>query len=40
MVGAALTHLRHREYPNIVVNLVLFALAVSVAVERIGPQSF
>jgi DoxX-like family len=40
MVGAAITHLRRREYPNIVVNLVLLALALFVAGERLGPQSF
>lgn len=38
MIGAALTHLRHKEYPNIAVNLVLLALAVFVAIERIGPE--
>lgn len=40
MVGAAVTHLRHKEYPNIAVNLVLLALAVFVAVTRIGPERF
>jgi uncharacterized membrane protein YfcA len=40
MVGASITHLRRREYPNVLVNLVLLALAVLVAVERIGSQSF
>src|SRR4051794_26279816 len=37
MVGAALTHLRRKEYPNIAMNLVLLALALFVAIERIGP---
>ena len=40
MAGAVITHLRRREYPNMVVNLVLLALAVFVAIERIGPQAF
>lgn len=40
MVGAAITHLRRREHPNVVVNLVLCAAAVFVAIERFGPQSF
>lgn len=40
MVGAILTHARRGQLPNLAVNLVLLALAVFVAVERIGPQSF
>ena len=40
MAGAVITHLRRREYPNMVVNLVLLALAVFVAIERTGPQAF
>lgn len=40
MVGAAVTHLRRREYSNIVMNLVLLAAALFVAIERLGPQSF
>ncbi|RVW01462.1 DoxX family protein [Rhodococcus spongiicola] len=40
MIGAAITHLRHKEYPNVVMNLVLLAAALFVAIERIGPQSF
>lgn len=40
MAGAVITHLRRIEYPNMVVNLVLLALAVFVAIERIGPQAF
>ncbi|MCI0648540.1 MAG: DoxX family protein [Chloroflexi bacterium] len=31
MVGAALTHLRRGEYPNIIANVILFALTVFVA---------
>jgi hypothetical protein len=40
MVGAAITHLRRGEYPNVAVNAALLALAVFVAVERIGPHRF
>jgi uncharacterized membrane protein YphA (DoxX/SURF4 family) len=40
MAGAAITHLRRHEYPNIAANLVLRALAVFVVVQRFGPQSF
>jgi hypothetical protein len=34
MVFAVITHGRHREVPNTVFNLVVFALAVIVAVAR------
>lgn len=34
MVGAALTHLRRVEYPNIIANVILFALTVFVAYGR------
>ena len=34
MIGAALTHLRHQEYPAIIPNLVLLALAGFVAYGR------
>jgi len=40
MVGAAVTHARRREYPNVVGNLVLAGLALFVAVERFGPYAF
>lgn len=40
MVGAAVTHLRRNEVQMIVVNGILFALAVFVAWGRLGPQSF
>jgi len=40
MVGAAITHARRGEYPNIVANLVLAALAIFIAVQRFGPHSF
>ena len=34
MIGAAITHLRRSEYPNIIVNVIFFALAVFVAYGR------
>jgi len=40
MVGAALTHGKRNEVPNIAVNVVLLALAVFVAWGRFGPHSF
>ncbi|MFF2392138.1 DoxX family protein [Nocardia sp. NPDC058114] len=40
MVGAIVTHGRRGEWSNVVMTVVLLALAVFVAVERIGPQAF
>lgn len=40
MVGAIITHARRSEFQNVAMNAVLLALAVFVAVERLGPQSF
>ncbi len=40
MLLAAFVHARRGEKQNIVVNLVLFALAAFVAVMRFGPYSF
>jgi hypothetical protein len=40
MIGAAVTHARRREYKNIVVNAVLAALALIIAVSRFGTHSF
>ena len=40
MVGAMITHVRRRELSNVVVNVVLLALAVVVAVGRLGPEQF
>jgi hypothetical protein len=40
MVGAALTHARRKEFPNIAVNTVLLVLAAVVAWGRFGPHSF
>lgn len=34
MIGAAITHLRRSEYPNIIVNVIIFALAAFVAYGR------
>ena len=39
MVGAAITHGRRKEYPNVLTNLVLLAIAVVVAWGRFGPYS-
>jgi hypothetical protein len=38
-IGAAVTQARRRECPDIAVNLLLAALAVFVAVERLGPHA-
>jgi len=40
MLGAAITHARRREYPNIAVNLVLGGLALFVAISRFGGHGF
>lgn len=40
MVLAAVTHARRKEPPNIVVNVVLLAVAAFVAITRFGPYSF
>jgi uncharacterized membrane protein YphA (DoxX/SURF4 family) len=40
MVGAAATHYRRKEPQMIIVNAVIFALAVFVAWGRFGPYSF
>lgn len=40
MVGAAVTHARRGESPNIVANLVLGGLALLIAVNRFGAHSF
>ena len=37
MAGAAITHGRRHETPNVIVNLVLGILAAGVAVARFGP---
>lgn len=37
MAGAAITHSRRHETPNVIVNLVLGILAAGVAVARFGP---
>jgi uncharacterized membrane protein YphA (DoxX/SURF4 family) len=40
MAGAVVVHLRRNELQSVVMNVVLLALTVFVAVERIGPQAF
>jgi uncharacterized membrane protein YphA (DoxX/SURF4 family) len=40
MVGAATTHARRKETPNIIVNAVLGILTLAVAITRFGPYSF
>ncbi len=40
MVGAAVTHLRRHEIPNIAANAVLLVLAAVVAWGRFGPYHF
>lgn len=40
MVGAVIVHARRREWQNVVVNAVLLALAVVVAVGRFGAWAF
>ena|ERR1700731_2213858 len=40
MVGAAVVHARRKEAMNIVVNVVLMALAIFVAWGRLGPYPF
>jgi uncharacterized membrane protein YphA (DoxX/SURF4 family) len=39
MAGAAATHVRRREAHMVPVNLVLAAMALFVAIERLGPHS-
>ena len=40
MAGAAVTHARRREIPNVAINIVLAILAIIVAWGRFGPYSF
>jgi hypothetical protein len=40
MVGAPITHLRRQEPQPIVVNALLFIIAVLVAILRFGPYSY
>ena len=40
MVGAIITHLRRKEMPMVLVNVVLLVLAVIVAWGRFGPYAF
>lgn len=40
MIGAAITHVRRKEYPVIAANVVLLAAAAFVAWGRFGPYAF
>jgi uncharacterized membrane protein YphA (DoxX/SURF4 family) len=40
MAGAAITHARRKELPNIAVNAVMLGLAAALAWGRFGPHSF
>ena len=40
MIGAIITHGRLGQYKLVMVNLVYVALAVFIAVGRVGPESF
>jgi uncharacterized membrane protein YphA (DoxX/SURF4 family) len=40
MAGAAVTHGRRHETPNVVINVVLGLLAAAVAIARFGPFGF
>jgi hypothetical protein len=40
MLGAAVTHARRGEYPNIAANVVLGAIALTIAIFRFGSHSF
>ena len=40
MAGAAITHARRGEKPNVIINAVLGILAAGVAIARFGPYGF
>jgi uncharacterized membrane protein YphA (DoxX/SURF4 family) len=40
MIGAVVTHARRREFPNVVVNVLLAIMAAVVAWGRFGRYSF
>ncbi len=40
MAGAAITHARRGEKPNIIINVILGILAAGVAIARFGPYGF
>ena len=40
MVGAAITHARRGERPNVIVNAILGVLAAGIAIARFGPYGF
>jgi uncharacterized membrane protein YphA (DoxX/SURF4 family) len=37
MIGAAITHARRGEMPNVIINIVLGILAAGIAIARFGP---
>jgi uncharacterized membrane protein YphA (DoxX/SURF4 family) len=40
MIGAIVTHVRRREYPNVAINVLLAIMAGVIAWGRFGPYSF
>jgi uncharacterized membrane protein YphA (DoxX/SURF4 family) len=40
MAGAAITHARRGEKPNVIVNVILGILAAGIAIARFGPYGF
>ena len=40
MLGATATHIRRKEPQMVIVNLVIAAIALFIAIERFGPHSF
>ncbi len=40
MIGAIIIHARDKEFPQVAVTVLIFALAVFVAVERFGSHAF
>lgn len=39
MAGAAITHARRRETPNVMINIILGILAAGIAIARFGPYA-
>ena len=40
MIGAPITHARRKEVPNVAINVVLLAVAIFIAIERIGHKAY
>ncbi len=40
MTGAAITHARRKETPNVIFNIIVAILAAGIAIARFGPYSF